>query len=51
VACTGTTIERDREMEDYKGWGTSHMSFELGEGSSRTIDCKLHWKVYLRRCS
>jgi hypothetical protein len=51
VACTGTTVETDREMEDYKGWGTSHMLFESGEGSSRTIDCKLHWKVYLRRCS
>jgi hypothetical protein len=26
------TTERDREMEDYKGWGTSHMSFKSGEG-------------------
>jgi hypothetical protein len=47
VVCTGMTAERDRKIEDYKGWGTSHMSFESGEGCSRTIDCKLHLKVYL----
>jgi hypothetical protein len=42
VVCTGMTAERDKEMEDYKGWGTSHMLFESDEGSSLTIDCKLH---------
>jgi hypothetical protein len=42
VVCMGMTAERDKEMEDYKGWGTSHLSFESGEGSSRTIDNNVH---------
>jgi hypothetical protein len=46
VACTGTTVERDREMEDYKRWGphTCRSSQVKGVHSQLTAS-------YIGRCT